>query len=205
MQPVLNLWRMGQPRPTAWPGEVMVLDPWVAPAGLMARIASWVQANPLGWLVASGPAVALLIRVAADRLDLRIAGAALVAPQDWHSLHGLLPLAEPPMPFPTVLFPQDASGQTASLRERRLAQAWQSRLAGALPASGPLSARVMQEIMADRLLRLGQTSQAAASDGSAMKAVSDFESRTAAIASRTSSIVRRTAQVVSSGQSVQGT
>lgn len=205
MQPVLNLWRKGASPPAGWTGQAMALGSWVATEQLLGQIAAWAEAHPLGWLTASGPAVALLIKVASERLDLRIAGAALVSPQDWPGLRGGVVLSEAPLPFPSVLFSEGAGGSAVPLRERQLAAAWHARAGGLLPEGGPLNSPVMQAMMAERMTRLTPLFQAADSVGWAIKADRDLESSTAAIASRTSSMVRRTVQVASSTQSTQGT
>lgn len=208
MQPVLNLWCQGGGHPKGWAGTAMLLHPAHPLGRVKDQIAGWVEAHPLGWLTATGPAVAVLVQLAAERLDLRIAGAAFVAPQDWRGSHGGAILAETPLSFPCVLFPSANDGLVA-MHLRRLAAAWHARIAEGLPVAGPLDDAAMQAMMAERLVQLGPALQAAVttsgSAGTAMKADRDLESSTAAIASRTSSMVRRTVQVASSVQSAQGT
>ena len=205
MQPVLNLWSQTTDLPKAWRGERLLLNPSHPPALVKDQIIAWVEAHPLGWLIAKGPAVAVLIQIAAERLDLRIAGAALVDPQDWLSAHGGVVLSETPLSFPCVIFPCATRSVAVSLRLRRLAAAWHARVADLLPERGPMESPLMQAMMTDRLASLRPALQAADSAAWATKADRDLESSTAATASRTASIVRRTAQVASSTQSVQGT
>jgi hypothetical protein len=201
MKRVLSLWRDGSPWPIGWVGEGIALDPWHAPDDLAADIADWLQAHPWAWVMAKGPAAAIFLHLAAHRLDLRIAGTVLIEPQDWLSVHGRLALSDAPLSFPAALFPADPTGQVVTLRERQLATRLKAQIGGAMPKRGPMSSPRLQELV---MSREGQL-QAAASEGSAAKAASDFRSSTAAMASRTSSMVRRTMQVASSTQSAQGT
>lgn len=195
------MWREGTPWPIGWAGRGIALDPWNAPEDLTTDIADWLQAHPWTWVATKGPSAAIFLHLAAQRLDLRIAGVVLIQPQDWLSVHGRLALCHAPLAFPSVIFPSDPNGQIVTLQERQLAADIQAQMGGAMPKRGPMLSAVMQQLVATREAQL----QAATADGSAEKSASDLRSRTAAMASRTSSIVRRTTQVASSPQSAQGT
>ena len=201
MQRILSVWRDGAPWPIGWAGEGIALDPWNAPDDLAADLADWLQAHPWAWVMAKGPGAAIFLHMAARRLDLRIAGAVLIEPQDWLSVHGRLALSDAPLSFPAALFSADPSGQVVTLRERNLAVSLKAQMGGPMPKRGPMASARLRSMVAEREAQL----QAAASDRSAAKDSSDFRSSTAAMASRTSSIVRRTKHVASSPQSAQGT
>jgi predicted alpha/beta hydrolase family esterase len=126
-----------------------------------------VGAHPYAWLVAHGLGVALVARVAAGRLDLRIAGALLVGAVDvegvtWASgrMRGFAPMSLAPLPFPATLV---ASRNDRSMRFRRakaLAAAWGARLvdqgeAGHINAASgygpwPEGQRLLEEVRARR-------------------------------------------------------
>ncbi len=162
------------------------MDPWHAPDDLAADIADWLQAHPWAWVIAKGAGAAIFLHMAAHRLDLRIAGAVLIAPQDWLSVHGRLALCDAPLAFPAVLFPADPKGQVVSLRERHLAVSLNAVAGGVVPKRGHMASATVQDLVQARDKQL----QAASLDEAAANSASDFRSSTAAMASRTSSMMR---------------
>ncbi|MBL4926664.1 hypothetical protein [Fuscibacter oryzae] len=58
--------------------------------------------GPLPWLVAAGPAVALLQHVVTRTLSARIMGAILLHPADWAEDRIALPLTDTPFAFPVL-------------------------------------------------------------------------------------------------------
>jgi len=93
-----------------------------------------VRAHPYAWLVAHSLGAPLVARVAAERLDLQIAGALLVAPADldaWNDapdtlrVFGAMPLA--PLPFPSLMVASRNDPCMRFRRARDFAAAWGSR------------------------------------------------------------------------------
>lgn len=167
--------------------EVWLLDPHDPLSVLASRLTRWIAERPGLWLVAQGGAAAVLLTVAAARLDLRLAGVALIGPAPWVGRRDRLGLPDAPLPFPLLL----AGERPVPLA---LARAW-SAIAAPDPLTDP-----------DRFLSVlaAQAGRGGRQPSISAKARSDLASSTEEIASRTSSMVARTAQVASSGQSVQG-
>jgi uncharacterized protein len=92
-----------------------------------------IDAHPYAWLVAHSLGATLVTRIAAMRLDLRIAGALLVAPADvdeletW-SLRSFAPMSLAPLPFPATVVASRSDPYLSFRRARSLASAWGARL-----------------------------------------------------------------------------
>jgi predicted alpha/beta hydrolase family esterase len=99
------------------------------------RLIDAVKAHPYAWLVAHSLGVPLVTRVAADRLDLRIAGALLVAPADVEAMadrvapiRGFGPMSQAPLPFPATVVASRNDSCMQFRRARSLAVAWGAEL-----------------------------------------------------------------------------
>lgn len=110
-------WR--HPTPLAWSG----------------RLVEAVRANPGAWLVAHSLGASLVARVAAEHLDLHIAGALLVAPADTEgtdpaaaALRGFGPMSLAPLPFPATVVASRTDRFLGFRRARSLAAAWGAEL-----------------------------------------------------------------------------
>ncbi|MFO1140906.1 MAG: alpha/beta hydrolase [Amaricoccus sp.] len=105
------------------------LDQWTE------RLVEAVEAHPYAWIVAHSLGVALVTRLAATRLDLRIAGALLVAPADVErmddlseELRGFGPLSLAPLPFPATVVASRTDKWMQFRRARSFANAWGTKL-----------------------------------------------------------------------------
>jgi predicted alpha/beta hydrolase family esterase len=107
----------------------------VAPRGPDAgawgeRLAEAVNAHPYAWLVAHGAGALAVARLAAERLELRIAGALLVAPSDAEApaakprLRAFAPISLAPLPFPATVVASRTDPRMRFRRARALAAAW---------------------------------------------------------------------------------
>jgi predicted alpha/beta hydrolase family esterase len=99
------------------------------------RLVETVEAHPYSWIVAHSLGVALVTRLAASRLDLRIAGALLVAPADVERMEGLGeelrgfgPFSLAPLAFPATVVASRTDRWMQFRRARMLAAAWGARL-----------------------------------------------------------------------------
>ena len=99
------------------------------------RLVEAVIAHPNSLLVAHSLGVPLVTRVGAARLDLRIAGALLVAPADvdetaskTEALRALGPMSEAPLPFPATVVASRNDEYMTFRRARSLAFAWGAEL-----------------------------------------------------------------------------
>ena len=99
------------------------------------KLVEAVNAYPYSWLVAHSLGVPLVTRVAASRLDLRIAGALLVAPADVEemadkveSVRAFGPISEAPLPFPATVVASRNDSCMPFRRARSLAFAWGAEL-----------------------------------------------------------------------------
>lgn len=99
------------------------------------RLVEAVEAHPYSWIVAHSLGVALVTRLAATRLDLRIAGALLVAPADvermdglGEELRGFGPFSLAPLPFPTTVVASRTDKWMQFRRVRSFAAAWGATL-----------------------------------------------------------------------------
>lgn len=164
--------------------QMWLLDPHDPLEVLFPRLARWISETPEAWILAQGGAAAVLLALSAARLDLRIAGAALIAPRPWDGRRDQLSLPDAPVAFPLLLVD---GGRLPSA----LTSTWSAETA-ADPFTAP-------EAFLAALAR-----RSALQASTAAKARRLLASSTEEMASRTSSIVARTAQVDSSGQSVQG-
>jgi uncharacterized protein len=118
------------------PNAVPVARDWrrPGPEAWAARLAAAIAEHPYAWLVAHGTGVLLVARVAAARLDLRIAGALLVAPSDPEApaagprLRPFAPVSLAPLPFPSTVIASRTDPHMRLRRARTLAAAWGARL-----------------------------------------------------------------------------
>jgi predicted alpha/beta hydrolase family esterase len=99
------------------------------------RLVEAIEAHPYSWIVAHSLGVALVTRLAASRLDLRIAGALLVAPSDVERMEGLSeqvrgfgPLSLAPLPFPATVVASRTDRWMQFRRARAFAAAWGAKL-----------------------------------------------------------------------------
>lgn len=185
--------------------QTWLLDPDDPIPILLDRLARWTRELPMPWIVAIGEAAAPLTQLGARRLDLRIAGVSLIAPQDWTDGFQPCPLSLAPMPCSVlVLANRPGNRSLPSQRLVDLARGWRADFLPD-PVSDPdLFHRKTQAAMAQRAAAMPLDLQAELAWARA-KARRDFPSSTPDIASRTSSMVSRTGQVASSRQSEQGT
>lgn len=105
------------------------------PHAWAARLVEMVQAHPYSWLVAHSLGAALVARVAAERLDLCVAGALLVAPADTDAgvrlterIGAFAPMPLAPLPFPATVVASRTDPAMQFRRARMFAAAWGARL-----------------------------------------------------------------------------
>lgn len=115
------------------PNAVLVAqDDWrrPSPEAWSERLVEAISAHPCAWLVAHSLGVPLVTRLATERLDLRIAGALLVAPADVEEkatadrLRGFAPMSLAPLPFPATVIASRTDHFMRFARARTLAAAW---------------------------------------------------------------------------------
>lgn len=94
-----------------------------------------VNTHPYAWLVAHSLGATLVTRIAAQRLELRIAGALLVAPADVEAmdiagaeLRAFGPMSLAPLPFPATVVASRTDRCMRFRRARSLATAWGASL-----------------------------------------------------------------------------
>ena len=126
------------------PNAVLVAQrDWRRPETWAERLATAVQDHPGAWLVAHGAGAIVAARMAAERLELRIAGALLVAPADAEApgsrLAALAPISLAPLPFPATVVASRTDPVMRFRRARPLAAAWGARLVD-LGAAGHVNA-----------------------------------------------------------------
>lgn len=92
------------------------------------------RADPYCWLVAHSLGAILVANLAAERLDLRVSGALLVAPADiedasWTppALRAFGPISLAPLPFPATVVASRNDPFARLPRARALARAWGAR------------------------------------------------------------------------------
>jgi predicted alpha/beta hydrolase family esterase len=116
------------------PNAVPVAPRGPDPEAWGARLAEAVRAHPYAWLVAHGAGALVAARVAAERLELGIAGALLVAPSDAEApaarprLRPFAPISLAPLPFPATVVASRTDPRLRFRRARALAAAWGARL-----------------------------------------------------------------------------
>jgi predicted alpha/beta hydrolase family esterase len=114
------------------PNAVLVTQrDWRRPASWTERLVTAVQDHPYAWLVAHGAGALTVARVAAERLELRIAGALLVTPADAEAVprfRDLAPISLAPLPFPAALVASRTDPYMRFHRAKLLAAAWGARL-----------------------------------------------------------------------------
>ena len=95
------------------------------------RLVEAIGRHPYAWLVVHSLGVPLVTRLAAERLDLRIAGALLVAPADVEEmphaserLRRFTPMSLAPLPFPAAVVASRSDPCMRFARARRFAAAW---------------------------------------------------------------------------------
>jgi predicted alpha/beta hydrolase family esterase len=115
------------------PNAVMVQQrDWRRPETWAERLIQAVRDYPYAWLVAHGAGALLVAKVAAERLDLGIAGALLVAPSDAEApgtrLAALAPISLAPLPFPAAVVASRTDPLMRFRRARTFADAWGARL-----------------------------------------------------------------------------
>lgn len=104
------------------------------PEAWTERLTEAVEAYPYSWLVAHSLGVPLVTRLAARRLDLRIAGALLVAPADVEKaeeagpIRAFGPLSQAPLPFPATVVASRNDSWMPFRRARAFASAWRAQL-----------------------------------------------------------------------------
>lgn len=91
--------------PQAWSSQArsVVLSPASGRATLLHTIHSTLSVAPYGWIIAKGPAVALVHRVIVTHLGLRLSGAIFCQPAAWIGTGGRLELDLSPLPCPSVV------------------------------------------------------------------------------------------------------
>src|ERR1700752_3006743 len=101
-----------------------------SPEAWAERLAEAVHEHPYAWLVAHGLGALMVARLAAERLELRIAGALLVAPTDAEApgagpqLQRFAPISLAPLTFPATLVASRTDPRLRVRRARALAAAW---------------------------------------------------------------------------------
>ena len=112
-------------------------DDWrrPCPEAWAARLRAAVEAHPGAMLVAHSLGVPLVTRLAAERRDLRVAGALLVAPADVEEmgassdrLRGFAPMSLAPLPFPATVVASRTDRCMDFRRARAFAAAWGAEL-----------------------------------------------------------------------------
>jgi predicted alpha/beta hydrolase family esterase len=138
----------------------------IVPHGSSASFAD-IEANPGGVLVAHSLGCALVAHVAAERPDLAIEAALLVAPADVESprhtpqrLRGFAPIPRVPLPFRSVVVASTNDPYMALPRARELADTWGAAFVDAGPIGhinveagfGPWPAgeRILRDLMLGR-------------------------------------------------------
>lgn len=126
------------------PGGARVdLGHWDQPRGpvWLARAIAAIEANPGAVLIGHSLGAVLITLVAAQRPDLDIAGAMLVAPADVGSsrhtpgfLRAFAPIPERPLPFPALVVASRNDPYMAFTRAEALARAWGAGFFDAGPA-----------------------------------------------------------------------
>jgi serine hydrolase len=101
--------------------------------GWAERLVAAVHDHPYAWLVAHGAGALLVAQVAAERLELCIAGALLVAPPDAEApaagrFTAFAPVSLAPLPFPAAVVASRSDPLMRFRRARALAEAWGARL-----------------------------------------------------------------------------
>jgi uncharacterized protein len=142
---------------------------WKRPnrAAWVERLVADIEANPGGVLVAHSLGCALVAHVAAERPDLAIEAALLVAPADVESprhtpqrLRGFAPIPRVPLPFRSVVVASTNDPYMALPRARELADTWGAAFVDAGPIGhinveagfGPWPAgeRILRDLMLGR-------------------------------------------------------
>lgn len=122
-----------------------------------AMVEARLAANPMAWVVARGPAVAVFHRVAADRLSLRIAGAVLFEPADWTRADGRIALGLDPLPFPSVIVGDCAARESTV----EFALAWGASLVSRVNRAGLLDTPAVRDMITRRQASLAPRAAAA--------------------------------------------
>lgn len=81
----------------------ILLSPAAGRSGAERQVLDALSAAPFAWVVAVGPAVAVVQQVIANHLSLRLSGAIFVHPTAWLGADGRLGLGLAPLPCPSVV------------------------------------------------------------------------------------------------------
>lgn len=85
------------------PKRSVVLSPTSGIAEVLLDVGEALAAAPFAWVMAKGPAVAVVQRVMADHLSLRLSGAIFFQPSAWIGAGGRLDLGLAPLSCPSVV------------------------------------------------------------------------------------------------------